>query len=788
MSTPNGSGSSPNTPAPAAASSGGATPGTRLARPARPTGIPEAPQEDQAVGRFGTFGGVFTPCVLTILGVIMFMRFGFVTGHSGLWAGLALLILAKTITTLTTLSLSAIATNTDVRVGGVYFMISRVLGPDFGGSIGITLFFAQAVSVAFYTIGFTEAVFNLLVPFLSEDTALTLYAMRVPQLVSTVTIVGLFALTFRGAGVAIKAQYAVFGILTLSVLAIIIGGFVNFQGATLRANAGPAFTNDMGFWALFALFFPAATGITAGANMSGDLRNPGRAIPKGTLIAIGVTLAVYGVEIVLLAGGARRDDLIRNSFGTLQSLSLFAPIVVAGVFAATLSSALGSFLGAPRILQALGQDGILRPLVFFGKGAGEAREPRRATVLTFVIALLVIWAGDLNAVAEVITMFFLIAYGMINLSAFVESKGANPSFRPRFRAFHWSTALLGAIGCLVAMLKINETYAMISFAIVGSLYFYLKKRDIQATFGDAKRGFLFSRTRENLFQLQRSRWHPKNWRPTLVSISRDPLAEDNLIQVGAWLEAQRGLYTVAQIEEAPEMNLDARLAFRHQRQRELGNALESLDITALADVTVVSDFHEGLATFLQSYSLWGLRPNTVLLTLPPASNEKARADFLATVEVLRPFNFNLLFLKSSQMAVQKKQRTVDLWWRGEGNGSLMALLAHLMTGSSRVWSDAKVRIFRAETNPQAEKRVREKLAVLLEQARIQAEVNVLHTTEAPFSLIPSRSASEADIIMLGVTAEDMRVFPRYLKAMDGLLDQLPTALLIHANGEADLFA
>ena len=326
-----------------------------------------------------------------------------------------------------------------------------------------------------------------------------------PQVVASAATAALFFLRFKGADLAIEAQYAVFAVLLAGVASFLVGGALHFDPARLADNTASAYGEGVGFWAAFALFFPAATGITAGANMPGDLENPKRAIPWGTLAAIGFTATIYGTQLVVMAGAVPRDALVAGPFQALQDMSVFAPLVVAGVFAATLSSAPGSFLGAPRILRAMGQDRLVRPLVFFGKGAGATNEPRRATVLTFLIALGVIWAGDLDAVAEIISMFFLIAYGMINLSAFIESRSANPSFRPSFRLFHWTTAFAGAVGCVVVMVEVNETYAIVAAAIVGLFCFYLRKQDIQTGWGDAKRGHIFQRTRDSLLYLERAR-------------------------------------------------------------------------------------------------------------------------------------------------------------------------------------------------------------------------------------------------------------------------------------------
>lgn len=771
--------------------------------PGQPAAAPpaEGPPTYEAVAaeggdgsnQFGTFKGVFTPVVLTILGVIMFMRTGYVVGYSGLVSALVILAIAKLITTLTTLSLSAIATNLDVRVGGVYFMISRVLGPDFGGSIGITLFVAQAVSIAFYTIGFTEAGFDVVETLASPDLIASLEAAHVPEIVSTLVVGGLFFLTFKGADVAMSAQYGVLAVLLLAVLAFLIGGVIHFDADVLAANMAGDYTpaepdkgKTLTFMVMFAIFFPAATGITAGANMSGDLKDAGKSIPSGTLIAIFFTAAVYAVQIFLVAGGTPRADLKADPFGALQTMSVFGPLIVLGVFAATLSSALGSFLGAPRILQAMGQDKLMKSFEFFGKGSGPANEPRRATVLSLIIAIGVIWAGDLNAVAEIISMFFLIAYGMINLSAFVESRSGNPSFRPRFRWFHWWTGLAGAVACVVAMFEVNQRYAMVAIAITGIIYFYLKKRDIKTNWGDAKAGYIFQSTRNNLLYLETAKFHPKNWRPILAVISPDPLRERRLVQMGSWLEARRGLYTVAEIHTSTE-DIHERLAYRKRRQDELTRHFDALDMVAFGEVVVVDDYNNGFATFLQSYAMSGLRPNTLLVSIPDALDVEARERFRGTASILRAFDYNTVLLKPGELALEKPQRVIDLWWRGSRNGSLMALLAYLMK-QDRAWRTAKIRIFRAVPEASAEAEARKHLDRLLTNARIEAEVHVFHTQEQPSRFIPEQSAGVADLVMLGLSSSDLEDFPGYLANMDPLLSALPTTLLVWSNGEADLFA
>ena len=754
-----------------------------------------------AQARFGTLGGVFTPCVLTILGVIMFMRSGEVVGTAGVFGALLILLIAKSITGLTTLSLSAIATNTEVRTGGVYYMISRTLGPDFGGAIGITLFLAQAVSIGFYVIGFSEALFNLF----PQSTVDAMAPFRVEQWVSTAMIVVLFFVTFKGADVAIKAQYGILALLLLSVVSFIIGGLMEFDASRLADNWGAATSETMtqvaanaaeaqgldppgtvlapGFWIMFALFFPAATGITAGANMSGDLKDPGKSIPSGTLYAIGFTAIVYVIQLILLGGTTEQETLIGESYESLKVMSIFAPLIVLGVFAATLSSALGSFLGAPRILQAMGIDRLLKPLAYFGKGHGPAAEPRRATVLSLGIAISVVWAGGLNAVAQVISMFFLIAYGMVNLSAFVEGRAGNPSFRPRFKVFGWPAALAGTIGCVIAMVKIDETYALVSMGIAAGVYFYLRGR-ASGDFGDAKRGYVFSRTRQNLLTLEDMTTDPKNWRPVLAVVTEDYERDRNMLNCASWIESGRGLLSVLEVVSAPDMNMDERLDLGSQRRAKVKQHLHRFHITAFADSVVVPGL-DRLETVMQAYSIGALRPNTVMLSVPPPSQIERRERVAAAIKTLSSFGINFVIYKGARMDGVGKQR-IDLWWHGQRNGSLLVLFAYLAS-THREWSGARIRMLRVVATGEEHLEAERTLTKMMAAARLAVDVDVV-LSERPVSELIAERSSASDLVLLGLAQRDVEDFQAFLAARDELLAKLPPTLLILSNGEADLLA
>ncbi len=414
-------------------------------------------------GGLGTFGGVFTPSILTILGVIMYLRFGWVVGNVGLIGTLLIVTISTLITFLTALSISAIATDQHVRIGGAYYMISRSLGIESGGAIGIPLYIALAFSVALYTVGFAESVVGVF-PSLDMTT------------VGLITTVGVAALALTSAKVAIRAQYFIMFGIVLSLLSLAFGSPIEQSNIEMW---GAADRHSESFWNVFAVFFPAVTGIMAGVNMSGDLENPAKSIPRGTFYAIGAGYLVYMVLPIILANRADAVTLIEDPL-IMRKIAYWGDAILIGVWGATLSSAVGSILGAPRVLQALARDGVLpRWLRWLGRGEGEDDTPRIGTLLTLAVALAAVWFGDLNMIAPVLTMFFLTTYGVLNIAAGVEQLLKSPSFRPQFRV-HWSLSLLGAIGCISVMVLINVVATGIAFLFVVIIFVWLQRREMKA--------------------------------------------------------------------------------------------------------------------------------------------------------------------------------------------------------------------------------------------------------------------------------------------------------------------
>jgi amino acid transporter len=453
------------------------------------------------MGTLGTFSGVFTPSILTILGIILFLRLGYVVGNAGLGRALLIIGLANVISILTSFSLSAIATNMKVKGGGDYYLISRTLGVEFGGAIGIVLFLAQSVSIAFYCIGFGEAVAAML-PGGGE---------ALPQIIAALAVSFLFVFAWLGADWATRFQYVVMTILAVALFSFFAGGLAKWENATLVQNwTSPA--SGPGFWVLFAIFFPAVTGFTQGVSMSGDLKDAGRSLPLGTFFAVGISVIVYFGAAVVFAS-ALPGNVLAGDYGAMKRAALFGLLINAGVVAATLSSGMASFLGAPRILQSMASDRIFPFLLPFAKGSGPAGNPRRGVLLSCGIAFATIGLGKLNLIAPVVSMFFLVSYGLLNYATHFEARASSPSFRPRFRWFHPRLSLLGWLACLGAVLAIDLRAGAVAIAVLFAIYQYLKRTAGPARWADSRRSYHFQRIRENLLAAAAEKEHPRDWRP-----------------------------------------------------------------------------------------------------------------------------------------------------------------------------------------------------------------------------------------------------------------------------------
>lgn len=722
--------------------------------------------------QFGTFGGVFTPSTLTILGVIMFLRFGQVVGEAGIARALIVVLSAKLITTLTALSISAIATNTRVEGGGAYFLISRSLGVEFGGAIGVVFFLAQAVSAAMYVMGFTEAFLHLLPDF-------PLSASLTASLVNLVV----FVCVYIGAGWTIRLQYGILAVLLLALFSFYAGAIPSSSAQHIGSNMGAGFSEGENLFTIFALFFPAVTGIMAGVNMSGDLKKPAHSIPLGTLAAIGFTALIYLSMAWFLGTSRPRQALVEEPMLMLE-IARWPVLINAGIFAATLSSALGSMMGAPRILQALARDNIFSSLRPFARGSGANNEPRRGIILTFAIAQAGVLLGDLNAIAPVITMFFLVTYGTINFACFVESMTKNPSYRPTFRLSHWATALLGALGCASVMLLIAPLPAIGAMLAMAGLHEIIRRKEIRSHWGDVQSGAAYERARKALLRLEEERYHPKNWRPFILAFSRGAWLRNHLAEFGFWLTAGRGLLSLGVVVTE---SVEDRQARHEEEIAKLRKFIRSESLEAFPAVIVEQHLLQGISTLLESHGIGGIRPNMVLLGW--TEGEAGRSLYGQILRQVRELGHSLVLVKtvgSNQSLLWSSPKgTLDIWWRGGSHGPLMLLLAHLLVQNPQ-WRNRRIRVLFAAKDESGRASAESTVKGLIETARVRARAHIVCGKSA-LELMRQESQSAALVIMAFDPPEEgaENVF---VESIESTTSGIKNALLISSGGGMSLSA
>jgi amino acid transporter len=715
--------------------------------------------------RFGTFKGVFTPSVLTILGVVMYLRMGWVLGNVGLPLTILVVTLASTITFLTALSLAALATNMRVGGGGAYYIISRSLGVEAGAAIGLPLYLAQALGISFYIAGFSESV-ALAVP--SAD----------PVIVGVVTLVALASLVYVSADLALKSQFVIMAAIAASLVSFFLGA------GTAPAEAPAAVQTTLPFWPVFAVFFPAVTGIESGIAMSGDLKNPARSLPLGTILAVLTGYAVYiAIPVVLHQHGVDQATLLQDPL-VMQHTARWGPAVLVGIWAASLSSAMGSLLGAPRTLQALARDGVVPGLL--GRGFGAHNDPRIATVLSVAIALTGVLLGDLNVIAPILAMFFLTSYGVLNLSAGIEELISNPAWRPRFRVRAW-LPLSGFAACLGVMLMIAPGATIIAVILCMGLYTLMMRRRMRAHWGDIRLGLMMYLTRRLLHWMEDMRVDERTWKPNLLVLSGSPAARWYLIELANAIAQSRSFVTVATF--IPAANWTAERV--EQITTTVRSFLRKRHVPAFIRTLPAADPYEGAATLIRSYGFGPIRPNTILIggTEQP-SNFAAFADLIQlTIRSRR----NVIIVRQRADVGEKTDeaangRLVDVWRSPGSTHSSFILAVAILLRRSAEWRGAVLRI-RTIVESEAERDDAERrLRQYLVSTRVTATPDVLVRTADTWSMIRQASA-DAELVFLGMRRpgddESAEAYSRYYAQLLHDTETLPATAMVMAGEAVD---
>ncbi|KAM8946863.1 solute carrier family 12 member 3 [Pelodytes ibericus] len=738
--------------------------------------------------RFGWIKGVMVRCMLNIWGVILYLRLPWITAQAGIALTWLIIFMSVTVTSITGLSISAISTNGKVKSGGTYFLISRSLGPELGGSIGLIFAFANAVAVAMHTVGFAETVRDLMTDFDSS----IVDPINDIRIIGIITVTVLLGISLAGMEWEAKAQVLFFIVIMISFVNYLVGtvipateekmskGFFSYRAEIFAENFVPQWRGaDGSFFGMFSIFFPSATGILAGANISGDLKDPAVAIPKGTLMAIFWTTVSYlaisatiGSCVVRDASGSLNDTIteagscvglacgygwnftecavkqnckygLSNYYQAMSMVSGFAPLVTAGIFGATLSSALACLVSAPKVFQCLCKDNLYPMIGFFGKSYGKNNEPIRGYLLTFLIASAFILIGELNTIAPIISNFFLCSYALINFSCFHASITNSPGWRPSFKYYSKWASLFGAIISVIIMFLLAWESALIAIGIVIFLLGYVLYKKPEANWGSSVQAGSYNNALSYCVGLNQVEEHIKNFRPQCLVLTGPPNFRPALVDFVGTFTKKQSLMICGNVIIGPrkqklqELNPDGHIRWLNKRK------IKSFYTGLIAD-----DLRSGVQMLIQATGLGQMKPNILVMGFKKnwqGSHPKNNENYVAILHDAFDFNYGLCLLRmkeglnlsrvmqahinpvfqqpeeltqkdagengatcipqdtldpeavtveqqaSTIFQIKQDKKTIDIYWLFD-DGGLTLLIPYLLSRKKR-WEKAKIRVF-----------------------------------------------------------------------------------------------
>ncbi|XP_055839309.1 solute carrier family 12 member 6 isoform X2 [Episyrphus balteatus] len=802
--------------------------------------IPAAtdPDAKQAppVARMGTLIGVFLPCIQNIFGVILFIRLTWVVGTAGAVCGFLIVLTCCCVTMLTAISMSAIATNGVVPAGGSYFMISRSLGPEFGGAVGMLFYTGTTLAAAMYIVGAVEIVLTYMAPGLSifgdftKDAEAMYNNFRVYGS-GLLVVMGL--IVFLGVKFVNRFATVALACVIFSIIAVYIGIFDNLNGneklymcvlgkrllkdvplenctkeeggmiynafcsggecsayyiannvtkikgikglssGVFYENILPSFLEkgqfiaygdnhlDRGtpgdvaykeiladittsFTLLIGIFFPSVTGIMAGSNRSGDLADAQKSIPIGTICAILTTSTVY-LSCVMLFAGTVDNLLLRDKFGQsiggkLVVANIAWPnqwVILIGSFLSTLGAGLQSLTGAPRLLQAIAKDQIIPFLAPFAVSSSRG-EPTRALLLTIVICQCGILLGNVDLLAPLLSMFFLMCYGFVNLACAVQTLLRTPNWRPRFKFYHWSLSLIGLTLCISVMFMTSWYFALIAMGMAIIIYKYIEYRGAEKEWGDGIRGMALTAARYSLLRLEEGPPHTKNWRPQILVMAK---LNDNLMpkyrkifSFATQLKAGKGLTICVSVLPGDYNKINSQATQCKQSLRKL---MDDEKVKGFCDILVAREIEEGISSVIQTIGLGGMKPNTVIVGWPYSwrqENKQSWRTFIQTVRTVAACHMALLVPKGINFYPESSHKisgNIDIWWIVHDGGLLM-LLPFLLK-QHRTWKNCKLRIFTVAQMEDNSIQMKKDLKTFLYHLRIEADVEVVEMMNSDIS-------------------------------------------------------
>ncbi|KAL4587077.1 hypothetical protein LXL04_011727 [Taraxacum kok-saghyz] len=715
--------------------------------------------------KLGTLMGVFIPCLQNILGIIYYIRFSWIVGIAGIGQSLLLVSLCALCTFLTSISLSAIATNGAMKGGGPYYLIGRALGPEVGVSIGLCFFLGTAVAGAMYVLGAVETFLGA-VPKASifKDTitqtdgvgvagAPNIHDLQVYGILVTIVLV---LVVLGGVKMINKVSPVFLMAVIFSILCIMLGillarrdnrtGITGLSLDSLRENWGSRYqrTNEAGvpdpngekYWnfnALVGLFFPAVTGIMAGSNRSATLKDTQRSIPIGTLSAQLATTSLYILSVFMFGSVATRQKLYTDRLLTASVAWPSSTIIYVGIVLSTLGAALQSLTGAPRLLAAIANDDILPVLNYFKVPDGS--EPHLATLFTALLCGGCVIIGNLDVISPTITMFYLLCYAGVNLSCFLLDLLDAPSWRPRWKFHHWSASLFGASLCIAIMFLISWSFTVVSLSLAAIIYWYVSIKGKAGDWGDGFKSAYFQLALRSLRSLGANNVHPKNWYPIPLIFCRPwgELPENvpchpKLADFANCMKKKgRGMSIFVSILDGNyhECAEDAKRVCK-----QLAAYIDYKSCEGVAEIIVAPSMSDGFRGIVQTMGLGNLKPNIVVIRYPEIWRQENVAEIPATFVSM--INDCIVANKAAVIVkgldewpneYQQQYGTIDLYWIVR-DGGLMLLLSQLLL-TKEVFESCKIRVFCAAEEDTDADELKADVKKFLYDLRMKAEVIVI---------------------------------------------------------------
>ncbi|XP_053566269.1 solute carrier family 12 member 9 [Bombina bombina] len=798
-----------------------------------------------------TFFGVVVPTLLAMFSVVLFLRIGFVVGQAGLYETVGMLVLSYFIIGMTVLSVCAISTNGALDAGGAYYMISRALGPEFGGSIGIMFFFANVCGCALYILGLVEAIVDMFG--ITPEQNLNRGVHVLPSsywyelLYGTILLLVCLVVCLVGAAIYAKATFIIFLVVMVVLITVFIsffavkenivpivitngsgtihlnGTFTGFKLSTLKDNLYPHYSVDyttgkmMSFTTVFAVMFNGCTGIMAGSNMSGDLKNPSYSIPRGTITAVILTYIIYNLLSLMISCTCERT-LLLNDYSFLRDINIWHPFVTIGIYCSTLSASMSSLIGASRILYALGKDELFGKLLIPAKKTSRGGNPWVSVIISWFLVQLVLFAGKLNTIAAIVTIFFLLVYAAVGLACLALEWASAPNFRPTFRYFTWYTCILGILGCLVMMFLIQPIYASASIVFMLILLLCLHYLSPSSSWGYISQALIFHQVRKYLLMLDVRKDHVKFWRPQVLLMVSNLNCNKNLITFANDLK-KSGLFVLGHVE-LEELDVLPSDPLQTQTDSWL-QLVDELNIKAFVNLTLSDSVRHGAQQLLFISGLGGMRPNTVVLGFYSRSNPEdllindqeidndctppflfSSAGKKPSISNFSPWEYVAIIADSIKMSknvvlarnftqfdrscissARGKEAYIDVWplnlLRPDSTAyvdtcSLFLLQMACILNMVRSWKKAKMRLFLCVEADSGLRGQEVKLKKLLKDLRIKASIQTVawdSVVSLHWHKQVATNSETADEAYLNFPNNSIRISNEYLQAVNQMILQ-----------------